>query len=148
MTTIFLALTLAAPMPAETYHSRFSPEIAETIIEEAVKGEYQLHLDFDGDGELSALDAVNVLKRYSQNITNGNEFTVDFETIQGIIEENYNVECIYWEFDFVDSIPCRKYELTVDKITKANIYLEFEDDTFDNIEIEVNPFEEIVSVLN
>ena len=147
--TAFLALALhSSLMPAPNYYSWFSPEIANNIIECVVNGEYHEHLDFNGDGVLSVADAVGVLRRYYDNIEYGNELTVDSETVQSIIEENYTVECVQWEIDFIDGQPCRKYELTVDKITTANIYLIFEDDTTDNIEIEINPFEEIVRVTN
>ena len=147
--TAFICLALHASLnPAPNYYSWFSPEIADTIIESVVNGEYHEHLDFNGDGVLSVADAVGVLRRYYDNIEYGNELTVDSETVQAIIEENYSVECVQWEIDFVNGEPCRKYELTVDEITTANIYLIFEDDTTDNIEIEINPFEEIVKVTN
>ena len=147
--TAFICLALYASLnPAPNYYSWFSPEIANNIIECVVNGEYHEHLDFNGDGVLSVADAVGVLRRYYDNIEYGNELTVDSETVQSIIEENYTVECVQWEIDFIDGQPCRKYELTVDKITTANIYLIFEDDTTDNVEIEINPFEEIVKVIN
>ena len=149
LATAFICLALHASLnPAPNYYSWFSPEIADTIIENVVNGEYHEHLDFNGDGVLSVADAVGVLRRYYDNIEYGNELTVDGETVQAIIEENYSVECVQWEIDFVNGEPCRKYELTVDEITTANIYLIFEDDTTDNIEIEINPFEEIVKVTN
>lgn len=147
--TAFLALALhSSLMPAPNYYSWFSPEIANNIIECVVNGEYHEHLDFNGDGVLSVADAVGVLRRYYDNIEYGNELTVDGDTVQSIIEENYSVECVQWEIDFVNGEPCRKYELTVNEITTANIYAIFEDDTTDNITIEINPFEEIVRVTN
>lgn len=149
LATVFLALALHTSLnPAPNYYSWFSPEIADNVIQCVVNGEYHEHLDFNGDGQLTVADAVGILRRYSDNIEYGNELTVDTETVESIIEENYNVDCIYWEIDFVNGQPCRKYELTVDEITTANIYLEFEDDTMDNVEIEINPFEEIVRVTN
>lgn len=149
LATVFLALALHASLnPAPNYYSWFSPEIADNVIQCVVNGEYHEHLDFNGDGQLTVADAVGILRRYSDNIEYGNELTVDAETVESIIEENYSVDCIYWEIDFVNGQPCRKYELTVDGITTANIYLEFEDDTMDNVEIEINPFEEIVRVTN
>ena len=147
--TAFICLALHASLnPAPNYYSWFSPEIANNIIECVVNGEYHEHLDFNGDGVLSVADAVGVLRRYYDNIEYGNELTVDSDTVQAIIEENYSVECVQWEIDFVNGEPCRKYELTVNEITTANIYLIFEDDTTDNVEIEINPFEEIVKVTN
>ena len=149
LATVFLALALHTSLnPAPNYYSWFSPEIADNVIQCVVNGEYHEHLDFNGDGQLTVADAVGILRRYSDNIEYGNELTVDSDTVQSIIEENYSVECVQWEIDFVNGEPCRKYELTVDEITTANIYLIFEDDTTDNIEIEINPFEEIVRVTN
>ena len=147
--TAFICLALhSSLMPAPNYYSWFSPEIANNIIECVVNDEYHEHLDFNGDGVLSVADAVGVLHRYYDNIEYGNELTVDGDTVQSIIEENYSVECVQWEIDFVNGEPCRKYELTVNEITTANIYLIFEDDTTDNVAIEINPFEEIVRVTN
>lgn len=147
--TAFICLALHGSLnPAPNYYSWFSPEIADHIVDCIINEEYHEHLDFNGDGVLSVADAVGVLRRYYDNIEYGNELTVDSETVQAIIEENYSVECVQWEIDFVNGEPCRKYELTVDEITTANIYLIFEDDTTDNIEIEINPFEEIVKVTN
>lgn len=149
LATVFLALALHTSLnPAPNYYSWFSPEIAENVIQCVVNGKYHEHLDFNGDGQLTVADAVGILHRYHDNIEYGNELTVDAETVESIIEENYSVECVQWEIDFVNGKPCRKYELTVDEITTANIYLIFEDDTTDNIEIEINPFEEIVRVTN
>ena len=147
--TAFICLALhSSLMPAPNYYSWFSPEIVNNIIECVVNDEYHEHLDFNGDGVLSVADAVGVLHRYYDNIEYGNELTVDGDTVQSIIEENYSVECVQWEIDFVNDEPCRKYELTVNEITTANIYLIFEDDTTDNVAIEINPFEEIVRVTN
>lgn len=147
--TAFLALALhSSLMPAPNYYSWYSPEIADHIVNCIINEEYHEHLDFNGDGVLSVADAVGVLRRYYDNIEYGNELTVDSDTVQSIIEENYSVECVQWEIDFVNGEPCRKYELTVNEITTANIYLIFEDDTTDNVTIEINPFEEIVRVTN
>lgn len=147
--TAFVCLALhSSLMPAPNYYSWFSPEIANNIVDCVINEEYHEHLDFNGDGVLSIADAVGVLHRYYDNIEYGNELTVDSDTIQSIIEENYSVECVQWEIDFVNGEPCRKYELTVNEITTANIYLIFEDDTTDNVAIEINPFEEIVRVTN
>lgn len=148
--TLFMCFSLLAgtPQPAENYHSWISPEISDIIIDYVIKGEYHEHVDFNGDGELTIADAVGVRKRYEDNCTYVNEITVDNETVESIIAENYSVDCIYWEFDFVNGEPCRQYELTVSEITTANIYLEFADDTMDNVTVEINPFEETVRVMD
>ena len=147
--SVFLALAMSsAPAPADNYYSWFSPEIADNILTAIINDEYYTHLDFNGDNELTIADAVGVLCRYNNNITYGNKLTVDKEVVESIITENYNIDCIYWEFDFVNNELCRQYELTVDEITTANIYLEFADNTIGNVIIEINPFEEKVSVLS
>ena len=147
--SVFLALAMSsAPAPADNYYSWFSPEIADNILTAIINDEYYTHLDFNGDNELTIADAVGVLYRYNSNVTYGNKLTVDKEVVESIITENYNIDCIYWEFDFVNNEPCRQYELAVDEITTANIYLEFADNTIDNVIIEINPFEEKISVLS
>ena len=144
---IVLALT-SSPMPSPNFNSWIAPEISNTIINCVIKGEYQQHLDFNDDNFLTIADAVGVAKRYDDNVKYGNKITFDSETVNAIIEENYSVECIYQEIDFINNEPCREYELTVNEVTTANIYLEFENDTIDNIKVEINPFEEVVSVLS
>lgn len=147
--TAFICLALHGSLnPAPNYYSWFSLEITDHIVDCIINEEYHEHLDFNGDGVLSVADAVGVLHRYYDNIEYGNELTLDSETVESIIAENYSVDCIYWEIDFVNDEPCRMYELTVDEITTANIYLEFADDTMDNVSVEINPFEEIVKVTN
>jgi hypothetical protein len=149
ITPIFLAFALtSSPAPAPNYYSWISPEIANEITDCVLKGEYREYLDFNGDNTLSIADVVGVSKRYKDNITYGNKITVDREVIESIIEENYLTDCLYWEIDFVNDKPTRQYELTVDEITTANIYFEFIDDTVDNVKIEINPFEERVTVVN
>lgn len=95
--TLFMCFSLLAgtPQPAENYHSWISPEISDIIIDYVIKGEYHEHVDFNGDGELTIADAVGVRKRYEDNCTYGNEITVDNETVESIIAENYSVDCIY-----------------------------------------------------
>lgn len=147
--TTFICLALSASLnPAPNYYSWFSPEIADRVIQYIANGEYHAHIDFNGDGELTITDVIGILRRYYDNIEYGNEFTLDSETVKSIITENYSVDCIYWEIDFVNNEPCRMYEITVNEITTANIYLEFADDTMDNVKVEINPFEEIVRVIS
>lgn len=146
--SIFLAMALTtSPQPAENYCAKISPEIASTIQEFVIVGEYKSYLDFNGDGVLTIADVVGVEKRYQDNITNGNEITIDREAVYSIIEENYSEDAIYWEFDSVNGEITRLYEVTVSEITEVNLYLEFESYS-ENIPIEVNPFTESFKVLN
>lgn len=148
--SVFCAFALSVstlPNPADNFFSWFSPETAQATLDYAANGEYHPHLDYNGDGVLSVSDAVCIFRRYQENCDYGNEITVDGETVDAIVCENYDVPCIYWEFDFVDGVPCRQYEVTTDKIVTANIYLEFED-FCDNVTIEINPFQEIAKVIS
>lgn len=144
---IFLALALtSSPMPAENYYSWISPEIADEIQELVISGEYREYLDFNGDGKLSMADVVGVRKRYQDNCRYGNKLTLDSETVDAIVLENYSESPIYWEIDKVNGQLCRQYELTVDDIATAEIYLEFEG-TSDCVTVELNPYTETISVI-
>lgn len=147
--SLFVAFALHGSLnPAPNYYSWISPEIADYIVNSVINGEYHEYLDFNGDGDLNIADAVGVLRRYYDNIEYGNKLTVDGETVESIILENYNINCTYWEFNSINSVSCKEYSFTVNEIATANIYLEFADGTTDNISIEVNPFEEFVQVTN
>ena len=141
---VVLALT-ASPQPTENYCADISLETAQEIQELVINGQYREYLDFNGDNELNMADVVSVSKRYADNCKYGNEITVDREVIDSIIEENYSEMPIYWEIDFVNGNVTREYSLTVQDITTANIYFEFEDYS-ENVEIEINPFTETVEV--
>ena len=144
---IFLALALtSSPIPAENYYSWISPEIADEIQELVISGEYREYLDFNGDGKLSMADVVGVRKRYQDNCRYGNELTLDSETVDAIVLENYSESPIYWEIDRVNGQLCRQYELTVDDIATAEIYLEFSGFS-ECVTVELNPYTETISVI-
>lgn len=144
---IFVALALtSSPMPAENYYSWISPEIADEIQELVISGEYREYLDFNGDGKLSMADVVGVRKRYQDNCRYGNELTLDSETVDAIVLENYSESPIYWEIDRVNGQLCRQYELTVSEVSSAEIYLEFEDFS-ETVKVEINPFTETITVI-
>lgn len=146
--SVFVAFALtSSPMPADNYFSWISPEIAEEIQECVLDGEYREYLDFNGDGELSMADAVGVLKRYQDNITYGNEITLDREVVQDIVQENYSDDAIYWEIDRVNGNLTRQYELVANDIMQAEIYVEFENGS-ECIMVEVNPFTETITVID
>lgn len=149
--TIFClsAMTVSTlPNPSQNYCSWFAPEIARTTLEYVINGEYHPHVDYNGDGALTVADAISIERRYYENVTFGSEITIDYQTVEGIIEENYSIPCIYWEFDKVDNKITRQYEITTDHIITADIYFEFEDFSTDHIVIEINPFKEIASVIS
>lgn len=148
ITPIFLAFALtSSPAPAPNYFSWISPEIADHITECVINGEYHEYLDFNGDGELNIADVVGVRKRYQDNVKYGNKITVDSEVVQAIFDENV-MDIMYWEFDSVDNEITRQYEITADSIITADIYCELTDFSTEHITIEINPFEEKVSVIS
>lgn len=144
--SIFIVLALtSSPMPSENYGSWISPEIADTIQEIVLSGEYREYLDFNGDKELNMADVVGVRKRYQDNCRYGNKITLDNEVVYSIVEENYQEELIYWEVDRVNGELCRQHEVVAYDITEVELYVEFENYS-DTIIVEINPFEEIVRV--
>ena len=148
ITSIFLAFALtSSPAPAPNYFSWISPEIADHITECVINREYHEYLDFNGDGELNIADVVGVRKRYQDNVKYGNKITVDSEVVQAIFDENV-MDVMYWEFDSVDNEITRQYEITADSIITADIYCELTDFSTEHITIEINPFEEKVSVIS
>lgn len=145
---IFTALALTtSPMPKENYYASISPEIAMEIQELVIDGEYRAYLDFNGDGVLNMADVVGVSKRYQDNITFGNEITLDRDVVDSIVSENYTSECIYWEIDRINNELTRQYELTASEIMTAEIYLEFESYS-ECVMVEVNPFTETITVID
>jgi hypothetical protein len=91
-------------------------------------------------------DAVGVAKRYQDNCEYGNKITMDRETVEAIVMENYTDEAIYWEIDRINGQLCRQYELTVDDITTAEIYLEFSGFS-ECVTVELNPYTETITVI-
>lgn len=146
-TFVAFALT-SSPAPAPNYYSWISPEIAEHIEAYVINGEYHEYLDFNGDGVLNIADVVGVSKRYADNVKYGNEITIDAETVEDIVAENYDVDAMYWEFDMVDGDITREYEITTDRIITARIYIELSDYSTDFVTIEINPFEERAIVIS
>ena len=140
MTTLLTTAILAT----STFGSWYSPEIANTIMEDVARGESHAYLDYDGDGEETILDAIGVLKRYYSNIENGNTISFTSEDMDTIASEN-GFDFIYWEIDFVDSTACRKYEYEADTITTIHVYYE-DEDTCNGFYVELNPYEEIYTI--
>ena len=142
MKVILLAAALIMP-PAETYYSWMSPEIADEIMSEVATGNYHAYLDYNGDGELTVSDAVCVAKRYNDNCANGNTYGLTTEKLREIIAENF-VDCISWEICSTNGKPCRMYDLTVNEVTDAEIYVEFAENS-ETFTLEIDPYKELVS---
>lgn len=143
---IFIALALtSSPQPAPIFYAEISPQITAEIQELVIAEEYREYLDFNGDGKLTIADAVGVEKRYSDNINYGNSITLEAETVYSIAEENYPDELVYWELDRINGELCREYSATVDDVTEAEIYLEFENYS-DTVKVIIDPFTESVTV--
>lgn len=146
-TLLCLALTVGSPQPADTYYSDMSPETAAHIMECVLNEDSsEKYLDFNGDNVINIADYVGVTKRYQDNITYGNEITVDSEVVETIVEENYSVDAMYWEFDIINGEIEREFEITASEITTARIYIELSDYSTEFVEIEINPFTECVRV--
>lgn len=146
ITSIFcIAALLVSNNPATNFCAPINNCTATQIKQAIVDNQYDRSLDYDGDGKLTLKDVFYVKRRYQNNLTNGNQITVDNETAMAIIEEKYNTP-IDWEFCKINNQIVRAYEITTDKIIPATIRAEFEDFSVKYIEIEINPFEEAVYV--
>lgn len=132
---------------ADTYCSDMSPETAQHIMECVLNEDNsEKYLDFNGDNVINIADYVGVTKRYQDNCTYGNEITVDSKAVETIVEENYLVDAMYWEFDMINGEIEREFEITASEITTARIYIELSDYSTEFVEIEINPFTECVRV--
>jgi hypothetical protein len=134
------------PMPADTYYSWYSPQIANNILQYIINEEYHPHVDFNGDGILTLSDAVSVYQRYNYNVKYGNTITLDENYINRVAEEN-GLNIIYWEIYKINNDACREYEYTANDITTVYVWYE-EEEKGDSLIIELNPFEEKMQVMN
>lgn len=134
------------PMPADTYYSWYSPQIANNILQYIINEEYHPHVDFNGDGILTLSDAVSVYQRYNYNVKYGNTITLDENYINCVAEEN-GLNIIYWEIYKINNDVCREYEYTANDITTVYVWYE-EEERGDSLIIELNPFEEKMQVMN
>lgn len=143
------ALSFSKPIPANDYHSWYSEEIAKSIMMNVVSNEYYPHLDFNGDNELSVVDAVAVRKRYLYNKLNGNTMHFGESDVMEIIVENFRSEeydeYFYYEIDFVNGECGRAYEMDFSEITSIHVYIEMNNEV-SGFDVIVNPIEEIYSV--
>lgn len=147
-----MAVTLlnpARPEPAPNYYSWYSEDIASQVMEYAVNDEYYSHLDFDGDGVLSVMDAVAIRKRYICNVINKTPFHFGESDVMEIVKENYSAdsysEYFYYEIDFVDGSVCRAYEMDFENPAYIHVYLEMNDET-KGFYVMISPAEENYAV--
>lgn len=146
--SIFTVIALtSSPAPAENYHSWISPEIADTIQECVINAEYREYLDFNGDGELNMADVVGVRKRYQDNCKYGNTITLDNNTVEAIVAENYSEPLIYWEVYRIGNDNCRQHEVSVSETTEIFLWVEFEN-SGETIKVIANPYTESITVID
>ena len=146
--SIFMVVALtSSPAPAENYHSWISPEIADIIQECVINEEYREYLDFNGDGELNMADVVGVRKRYQDNCRYGNTITLDSDTVEAIVAENYSDPLIYWEVYRVGNDNCRQSEVSVSETTEIFLWVEFEN-YGETIKVEADPYTETITVID
>lgn len=119
----------------------FSPQTAELITAHNAKGTYDARYDFDGDGEETVLDAIKVLKRYYENIDNNATITINEEIMETLLRQETDEEVLYWEIDFIDDEPCRKYEYTTAEEIRIHVYYETENEC-SGFQVVMNPFTE------
>ena len=114
-TAILSAMVFTAPA--------YSKADAENALDTLVNGEYAETYDVNLDGTLEMLDVLEMLKESNKTAT----AHIDGNVIDEIMKEN-GIDCIYYEIDFVNSVPCRKYEIYGnEKDFRIHIYYETEE---------------------
>lgn len=150
MTAILTALILSVA-PTFGMVNGYSPASADAIMTATVNGEYHAYMDFNGDGVLSVMDAVGVLKKYVDNSTNGNTLTYGEKDVMAVVEENLNPseysDYFYYEIDFVNNKPCRMYSYEYSEYTVLHVYCEVNDTTF-QYTVGIDPITETAVVLD
>lgn len=152
ITSAVVALACAVSLvPAPTFGSWVSPETADTCLSYVVSGDYYEYMDFDGNGVLDVLDAVQIYKAYTLNLENSVPYTFGESDVLDVVTENLNPseysDYFYYEIDFVDGCPCREYEITTDSNITVHVYCEVNDSIFQFTAM-VEPAKQLVSVLD
>lgn len=141
-------LLLAA---ASTFNSWYSPDIAQSCLDYAAREEYCQCLDYNGDGILSVVDSIAINRKYNENLTNGNIYIFNSDDVLAVVEENLNYneynEYFYYEIDFVNNSPCRLYEVAAGETTKAHVYCETNENSF-QFTVEIDPVCELVKIID
>lgn len=152
-TTLILLAAITAPQ--QPFIDAISPETSQLIVDYIISGKSYKWLDYNCDGEMNLADAVGVLHKYETNVRNGNELTLDLETIYDIGWENLSSnmdridfienELLYYEIERVNGELCKRYDLTVTEKSEAVIYYEFEDYA-DTVTVSIDPITEVIRV--
>lgn len=120
-----------------------SPQTADLIMHHSATGAYDARYDADGDGMETTLDAIRVLKRYYYNVDNKATMTLDETNIYDLLSVETNEEVLYWEIDFIDDEPCRKYEYTATDEIRLHVYYETQSEC-SGFAVVMNPFTELM----
>jgi hypothetical protein len=128
-----------------------SPASASAVMETVAAGEYREYMDYNGDGELSVMDAIGIMREYDYNSTYGNTMAYGESDVWDVVTENLNPaeygDYFYYEIDFIDGSACRKYEISTDCYTVAHVYCEVNDTTF-QYTVGIDPITETATVLD
>ena len=142
---VILALLANTPTPSPNYNFPVGGESAEIMLNNIITEKYEETQDFNGDQQLTIADYYSTKRRHYISVHEGTALTIDRDAVEAITTEFFpDEEPIYFEFDFIGSKPIRAYELTVEEIATANLYLEFADECT-NIKLSLNPYTETVT---
>lgn len=150
---LILAALAGAPEPAPEFRAPIGGETAAAMLDTILAADGETitadpELDFNGDGVLSIADFCGASRRHYISTHEHTEVTVDRETVAAIAEELYpddTQQYFYYEIDFVDGSPCRKYELTSSDIVTIDIYFEFDEWQISH-RAEINPYTETITI--
>ena len=150
MTAILTAFALSATSTFGMVNG-YSLSTANTIMTATVNEEYHAFMDYNGDGVLSVMDAIGVLKKYHENSTSGNTLTYGESDVLAVVEENLNPseysDFFYYEIDFVNGEPCRLYSYDYSEYTVLHVYCEVNDNVF-QYTVGIDPITETATVLD
>ena len=150
MTAILTAFDLSATSTFGMVNG-YSLSTANTIMTATVNEEYHAFMDYNGDGVLSVMDAIGVLKKYHENSTSGNTLTYGESDVLAVVEENLNPseysDFFYYEIDFVNGEPCRLYSYDYSEYTVLHVYCEVNDNVF-QYTVGIDPITETATVLD
>lgn len=125
----FIAYALLAGLLTPCYKQ---PTTLETV--EYVKShmtvcddQYYLDADYDGDGNVTIVDAILAKQRVDAVQEFGNTVVIDSDVCKSIVDEVSEDQVIYWEIDFIGDEVTRTYEFSASEETRFHIYYETEE---------------------
>ena len=128
-----------------------SPTSAAVVMGTAANHEYREYMDYNGDGVLSTIDAVSIMREYEYNSTYGNTMTYGENDVLAVVEENLNpseyCDYFYYEIDSVNGEVCRRYSYDCSKYTELHVYCEVNDTVF-QYTVSIDPITETTTVLD